>query len=165
MRGSSSRAGRTAVCGLCGAAGCDSGCNSNMCGYLLAPPGARCIPRGPTYYFGWHIGFTPLKPLDGSGKVHDGGYWKQLYKMLVWHTMMWAFGLMILLLIIAARQPIVVANVPQYAQVGPRGVRGVRGWWCSCGTHENMHACGGVYQHTMTGPAAVCRMFVGFCAT
>lgn len=84
------------ACGACGAAGCSPGCSESF-RHLVAPPHARCIPRGPTFFFGWRLGFNPLgagsarqaasADKDGDAKAaREREYWRELAKMTYWQV-------------------------------------------------------------------------------
>jgi hypothetical protein len=60
-----------AVCNCCGKAGCSVTCADGL-RFLVAPPHARCVPRGPSYFYGCGLGFTPVRGARGATKADVG---------------------------------------------------------------------------------------------
>jgi hypothetical protein len=125
----------SALCGACGKAGCSPSC-SDALRFMAAPPHAHCTPRGPTFFFGCSFGFSPLlgpRPKmggspdeDGEDEADCGGgaaaerreYYRQLGGMLTWQAGMWFFGLLVVVMMVAAGTRDPILTVADYVEVG-----------------------------------------------
>jgi hypothetical protein len=109
----------SAVCARCGVAGCCSAC-SDCLRFLVAPPHARCVPRGPSYFYGCGLGFTPVRAERDAAKADSGSvdYWRQLGRMALWQLGVWLFGLLIVAMITVARSQARADSIQEYLLVG-----------------------------------------------
>ncbi len=125
-------AGQTKCLPGCRSDGCAPGC-ARAAQLLLNPPGARCIPRGESYFIGCWFGFYPVR-VPGSAvadtRKGDGeGYWRQLSRFVAWQVMVWLAWLLVLMAVTVALRATAyetVTGLRGYARVSPDS--GGAGW-------------------------------------
>jgi hypothetical protein len=108
------------VCAACGTPGCSPGC-SDAVRLLVAPPGAHCVPRGPSLFFGWNLGLGGGRPAgagsEGPAAAGAYEYWRRLLGMATWQAGMWFFGLLVVVMAVASGAARPVASVEDYVRV------------------------------------------------
>jgi hypothetical protein len=83
-----------------GGAGCAGGARG-----ALAPPGARCVPRGESYFIGCQLGLMPVRSPASRAALgaHGGfGYWRQLLRFAAWMAAVWLAWLLVLMAVTLA---------------------------------------------------------------